>query len=94
MRRATGKFQITLPERLVDVYDIQVGDEVESVATGESIAIVPARSRRPELSIGERLRLFDQSIGLQAKRDRDPPRTASGEQDGMREELDTRGRPP
>jgi bifunctional DNA-binding transcriptional regulator/antitoxin component of YhaV-PrlF toxin-antitoxin module len=94
MRRVTGNFQITLPKRLVDVYDIQVGDEVESVATGESIAIVPARSRRPELSIGERLRLFDQSIGLQAKRDRDQSRTASGERGGAREERHPRGRRP
>ena len=79
MRRVTGNFQITLPKRLVNVYDIQVGDEVESVATGESIAIVPARSRPPELSSGERRRRFAQSTGLQAKRDRDQSRTASGE---------------
>ena len=45
MTRGTGKFQITLPKRLVDVYDIHLGDEVELVA-GDSIAIVPACCRQ------------------------------------------------
>lgn len=94
MRRVTGNFQITLPKRLVDVYDIQVGNEVESVASGLFIAIVPARSRPPELSSGERRRRFAQSTGLQAKRDRDQSRTASGERGGAREERHPRGRRP
>ncbi len=93
MTRVTGKFQITLPKRLVDVYDIRVGDEVELVSAGESIAIVPARSRRPELSTEERLRLFDQATQRQAKRDRDQPRTASSDRGWTREELYARGRP-
>lgn len=93
MTRVTGKFQITLPKRLVQAYGIAVGDEVELVAAGESIAIIPARSIRPELSTQERLRLFDEtSRWLDA---RQWPVTYGPEEDRgwTREELYTRGRP-
>lgn len=61
MAPVTGRFQIALPKRLVDLYAIHGGDAVELVAAGESIAIVPARSRQPELSTEERLRLFEET---------------------------------
>src|SRR6266702_1572448 len=44
MTRVTGKFQITLPKRLVDAFGIRVGDEVELVAAGDAIRIVPANA--------------------------------------------------
>lgn len=93
MTRVTGKFQITLPKRLVDAYGIRVGDEVKLVAAGESIAIIPARSARPERSTEERLRLFDEiSRRLES---RQWPVTYRQEEDRgwTREELHTRGRP-
>ena len=94
MPRVTGKFQITLPKRLVDRYGIRVGDDIEIVAAGESIAIIPARSLTPLLSPEERLRQFDQATRRQEARQRAEQRPAAASDRGWgREELYRRGRP-
>jgi AbrB family looped-hinge helix DNA binding protein len=94
MTRVTGKFQITLPKKLVDTYGIRIGDEVELVASGEVIAIVPAGASRPRLSVEERLRLFDEATRRQRAREPLPTSTTSEEDRGWtRDELYDRGRP-
>jgi AbrB family looped-hinge helix DNA binding protein len=94
MARVTGKLQITLPKRLADSYGIRVGDDVEIVAAGESIAIIPARTLTPLLSAEERLRHFDQATRRQETRQRaEQQRGVSTDRDWSREELYTRGRP-
>jgi AbrB family looped-hinge helix DNA binding protein len=93
MTRVTGKFQITLPKRLVDAYGIRVGDEVELVASGEAIAILPARAARPLLSPDERLRHFDEATRRQAARKQLRTRSSAEERGWTRDELYTRGRP-
>lgn len=94
MSRVTGKYQITLPKRLVDSYGIRVGDEVEIVAAGESIAIVPARALAPVLSAQERLRHFDQATRRQEARQHGEQQRGDATDRGWgREELYTRGRP-
>lgn len=93
MTRVTGKFQITLPKRLVDSYGIRVGDDVEIVAAGESIAIIPARALTSLLSPQERLRHFDQATRRQEARQRGQERHGEATERGWgREELYTRGR--
>lgn len=93
MTRVTGKFQITLPKRLVDSYGIRVGDEVEVVAAGESIAILPARTPAPVLSAEERLRHFDQATRRQEGRQRsEPQRDPVKDRGWKREELYERDR--
>jgi AbrB family looped-hinge helix DNA binding protein len=93
MTRVTGKFQITLPKRLVDAYGIRVGDEVEIVAAGESIAIMPARTLATALPAQERLRNFDQATQRQAARQQSEPPAAAENRGWTREDLHTRGRP-
>jgi AbrB family looped-hinge helix DNA binding protein len=95
MPTVTGKYQITLPKRLVDSYRIKVGDEVELVASGETITLVPPRALRTMLSPEERLRLFDEATERQKARDRDfkPTRTPPQDRGWTRDELYTRGRP-
>jgi AbrB family looped-hinge helix DNA binding protein len=93
MTRVTGKFQITLPKRLVDAFGIRVGDEVELVAAGDAIRIVPANAVRSGLSAEERLRLFDeatQRMKASARKKKLPLATDRG---WTREELYDRGRP-
>jgi AbrB family looped-hinge helix DNA binding protein len=92
MTRVTGKFQITLPKRLVDAYGIRVGDEVELTAAGEAIAIVPARAARPRLSLEERLRCFDEATRRQRERKLLPSGTAE-DRGWSRDELYGRARP-
>ena len=92
MTRVTGKFQITLPKRLVDAFGIRVGDEVDVVAAGDAIRIVPANAVRAGLSVQERLRLFDeatQRIQASIKEKKLPAATDRG---WTREELYDRGR--
>jgi AbrB family looped-hinge helix DNA binding protein len=92
MTRVTGKFQITLPKRLVDAFGIRVGDEVELVAAGEAIAIVPASAAKLRLSREERLQQFDQATQRQGQRSL--PVAAESEGRGWsRDELYNRGRP-
>jgi AbrB family looped-hinge helix DNA binding protein len=94
MTRVTGKFQITLPRRLVDAYGIKVGDEVELVATGDRIAIVPARTAAAPLSNQERLRLYDAATRRQRARERKVSRTGTAKDRGWkRDELYRRARP-
>jgi AbrB family looped-hinge helix DNA binding protein len=93
MTRVTGKFQITLPKRLAETYGIRVGDEVELVAAGDVIAIVPAGAAKPLLTVEERLKLFDES--MQRVRERAPllPAPSDPEDRGWtRDELYDRGR--
>ena len=92
MTRVTGKFQITLPKRLVDAFGIRVGDEVELVAAGDAIRVVPARAVRSGLSAEEQLRLFDETtkrMKKKAKETKLPPATGRG---WTRDELYDRGR--
>ncbi len=95
MTTVTGKYQITLPKRLVEAYGINVGDEVDLMAAGETIALVPARARRPSLPPEERLRLFDEASRRQKLRDQTNrlPAGSAQERGWTREELYTRGRP-
>jgi AbrB family looped-hinge helix DNA binding protein len=93
MTRVTGKFQITLPKRLVDAFGIRVGDEVELVAAGEAIAIVPASAARLRLSPEERLQHFDQATRRQAGRSVPVPAESDEGRGWSRDELYNRGRP-
>ena len=93
MTRVTGKFQITLPKRLVDAFGIRVGDEVELMASGETIAIVPTGAARPRLSPEERLRLFDEATRRQRERKPLPTSDASEDRGWSRDDLYSRARP-
>lgn len=92
MTRITGKYQITLPKRLVDAFGIKVGDEVELIATGDTISIVPAHAVKPLLTLAERLQHFDQATQRQRARERKQPVRAAKSRGWTREELYTRGR--
>ncbi len=92
MTRVTGKFQITLPKRLVEAFGISVGDEVELVAAGDAIRIVPANAVRPGLSAQERLRLFDEATQRMRASAAEKKLPAATDRGWTREELYDRGR--
>ncbi len=93
MSRVTGKFQITIPKRLVDAYGIRVGDEVHLVAAGDAISIVLAGDTKVALSQEEKLRAFDEETRRLAARKREHLPTDAKDRGWTREELYTRGRP-
>lgn len=87
MTTITGKYQITLPKRLVETYGLKVGDEVELVASGDTISIVPARALRQMLSPEERLRLFDEATERVKSRMAERPLPRAKDRGWTREEL-------
>ncbi|HLF11060.1 MAG TPA: AbrB/MazE/SpoVT family DNA-binding domain-containing protein [Gammaproteobacteria bacterium] len=90
MSKITGKFQITLPKKLVDAYGINVGDDVELVAAGETISIVPRRAVNPE-EPRERLHHFDRATERQRAREQARSLGPVETRGWTREELHTRG---
>lgn len=94
MTRVAGKFQITLPKRLVEAYGIHVGDEVELVAAGDTISIVPAHATtQAAVAPEERLRLFDAATARQQNRNGTHAYTPADDRRWTRDELYTRARP-
>src|SRR6516165_2647576 len=98
MSKVTSKLQLTVPKAIADQYGIRPGDEVDWVPAGETIRVVPvSRSRsRQELSVKERLTLFDQATERQRQRDAalDEQTTTAAQPDDRgwtREDIYTRG---
>ena len=100
MSKVTTKLQLTMPKTIADQYGIRPGDELEWVPAGETIRLVPIRTRRSSgqgLSVKERLALFDQATERQLAREAalDEQDTTSPQSDAdrgwTREELYIRG---
>jgi len=72
MAKVTTKRQVTVPKAIADEYGIRPGDELEWIPAGDTIRVVPV-DRRPrsgkELSVKERLVLFDQATERQRQRE-------------------------
>ena len=93
MAKVTSKLQLTLPKRIAEQFGIKPGDEVEFVPVGDVIHLVPSGRRlAPELSLDERLRLFDSSTKRQQEYEKQLPLPAkpAKERDWTREDLYTR----
>lgn len=93
MSKVTSKLQVTIPKALAERYGIRPGDEIEWQPAGAFIRIIPPGSRRQRLSVGERLRMFDQATARQRAREQalQPRETAPADRGWTREELYTRG---
>lgn len=92
MAKVTSKLQVTVPKAIADAFGIRPGDQIEWVATGNVIRVLPARSnRKPQTA--DRLSLFDQATERQKGRQRGLRRRKAGADRGWkREELYRRGR--
>lgn len=92
MAKVTSKYQVSIPKRLADQLNIGPGDEIDVRVTGEELRITRAGAR-PQLSVEERLKMFDAAKRRQAARRRRRgviPR--EGGRGWTREELYDRGR--
>jgi bifunctional DNA-binding transcriptional regulator/antitoxin component of YhaV-PrlF toxin-antitoxin module len=94
MSKVTGKFQITLPKRLVEVHAIRVGDDLEIISDGNRICLLPPRRMRAEAaSPSARMDYFDRATERQEKRERSRGVTPGKARGWTRAELYSRGRP-
>lgn len=90
----TTKLQVTLPKALADRYRIRPGDEIDWVAAGEFIRVIPnaakeARTTDPALQ----LEIFDQATKRLKRRQKGAGRRRTPSNRGWkREDLYIRGR--
>ena len=73
MSKVTSKLQLTVPKAIADQYGIRPGAEVQWIAAGEAIRVIPVGKNsvsERERTITERLELFDQSTRRQRSRQR------------------------
>jgi AbrB family looped-hinge helix DNA binding protein len=94
MSRVTSKLQVTVPKVIADQYGIRPGDEIEWIAAGEIIRVVPPGRRSLGLDRETRLRLFDAATARQELRQPRRSRARAARDRGWRrEDLHDRGRP-
>jgi len=94
MSRVTSKLQVTVPKVIAERYGIRPGDEIDWVAAGDAIRVVPPVRRTPRSkdSLARRLALFDQATERQRNRQREQTRRRRGADRGWRrEDLYERG---
>lgn len=91
----TSKLQLTIPKSIADRYGIRSGDQLEFVAAGDTIRLIPADAASPAINVEERLALFDAATERQRARQASTPRgiEAPADRGWTREELYVRGRP-
>ena len=88
----TSKYQVTLPKVIADQYQIQPGDDIDWVAAGDVIRVIPPSKQAADDSVESRLRLFDQTTERIRKRSSNRKRSGRKERGWTREDLYTRGR--
>jgi len=91
MAKVTSKYQVTLPKAIADEYNIRPGDEIDWVAAGEVIRVIPSAKNTAGDTVESRLRLFDQATERLRKRSK-PSKLGSRDRGWRREDLYTRGR--
>jgi AbrB family looped-hinge helix DNA binding protein len=90
--KVTSKYQVTVPRAIAEEFKIRPGDEIDWVAAGEIIRVVPSVRKTASDDRESRLRLFDQAterLRNRAARRREKP---SRDRGWRREDLYTRGR--
>jgi AbrB family looped-hinge helix DNA binding protein len=93
MAKVTSKYQVTVPRKIAESYHIRPGDEIDWVAAGEVIRVIPPGKHLAPLDRESQLRLFDQATERHRKRSaarRTPQPRGRG---WKREDLYGRGRP-
>ena len=90
----TSKLQVTIPKALAERYAIQPGDEIQWVAAGDAIRVVPRAGAAPRpVDKALRLKVFDEATERQRRRQaRTKVPAAPAGRGWTREELYTRGR--
>ena len=88
----TSKFQVTLPKAIADQYRIRPGDEIDWLAAGDIIRVIPPGRQPSGDDVESRLRLFDQASERIRQRDRIKRRKRPVQRGWERQDLYTRGR--
>jgi AbrB family looped-hinge helix DNA binding protein len=68
MAKVTSKYQVTLPKAIAERYRIHPGDDIDWVAAGDVIRVVPSAKPAAPEDRESRLRLFDQATERHRRR--------------------------
>ncbi len=92
MAKVTSKYQVTLPRKIADAFHIRPGDDIDWVAAGEVIRVIPA-GKKVELDDREsRLQLFDKATERIRRRSSAQKKQPPRDRGWRREDLYRRGR--
>ena len=92
MAKVTSKYQVTVPKAIADEFKIRPGDEIEWVAAGDVIRVIPPGKGPVPEDQESRLRLFDQATERLRRRPARRQNKRSRDRGWRREDLYTRGR--
>lgn len=92
MAKVTSKLQVTVPRRIAEEYGIQPGDEIDWMAAGDVIRVIPPGRQAQSVSRESQLRWFDQATQRHSKRAGEQAAQGSGDRGWKREDLYGRGR--
>ncbi|HEX9632146.1 MAG TPA: AbrB/MazE/SpoVT family DNA-binding domain-containing protein [Gemmatimonadales bacterium] len=73
MAKVTSKRQVTIPKAIADQYRIREGDDLEFVAAGDAIRVLPPGTGVAPRPVAARLALFDAATARQRARQRARP---------------------
>jgi bifunctional DNA-binding transcriptional regulator/antitoxin component of YhaV-PrlF toxin-antitoxin module len=90
--KVTSKYQVGVPKKIAEQYAIRPGDEIDWVAAGEVIRVVPPGNQAIAENRESQLRLFDQATERHRKRSAARPAKRPRERGWRREDLYGRGR--
>ncbi len=92
MAKITSKYQVTVPKAIAARYSLRPGDDIDWVAAGEVIRVIPSGKPQAPGNPESKLRLFDQAT--ERHRRRRVPRKIKPPRDRgwRREDLYERGR--
>ena len=94
MAKVTSKLQVTVPKAIAYRYGIRPGDEIEWVASGDTIRVLPPNRVEPSTDLEVRLRLFDAATERQRHRQATRVgRRSGGDRGWKRDDLYDRARP-
>ena len=92
MAKVTSKYQVTLPRAIAEKYNIRPGDDIDWVAAGEVIRVIPPGKQAVPEDRESRLRFFDQATERQRRRPSARKKQRPPGRGWRREDLYTRGR--
>lgn len=92
MAKITSKLQVTVPKTIAEQYRLRPGDEIDWVAAGDVIRVIPPGTRIAPETPEVRLRLFDQATARHRRRPSGRRAAPPQDRGWTREELYGRGR--
>jgi len=92
MAKVTSKLQVTVPRRIAEEYGIQPGDDIDWIAAGDVIRVIPPGRQAQVASRESQLRWFDQATERHSKRSGAHTAPHPRDRGWKREDLYGRGR--